>query len=347
MKRRLFLKTVGGIAGGAAISANHLSATEYNFPTDQQESNAGLPRRPLGQTGEQLSIIGFPANCLRHYDQKESTSGIRKAIERGVNYIDVAPAYGRDGECEIKLGIGLEGLRNRVFLASKTKKRDKQGARKELETSLKRLKTDYLDLYQMHFLARMEEVNQAFGPGGAMETMIKAKEEGIIRNIGFSAHTTIAAIAAMNEYKFDTVMFPINFVEHFAFGFGQAVLELAHNQGVSVIAIKPTSAGAWPEDVSRKDRNWWYRIIDDEPNLGRALRFSLSQKNVVSAIPASFLNHFDSVITSPRIDEPIIRSEMEELHAFARTSNSHFLKEQKRGLMGSLHRLSRWDSRMG
>ncbi|MHC4544103.1 MAG: aldo/keto reductase, partial [Planctomycetota bacterium] len=104
---------------------------------------------------------GFPGLALVHYDQDRCNAGLHDAFKRGVNYFDVAPAYG-NGEAEIKMGIGLQGIdRSRIFLACKTKKRDKEGARKELERSLERLKTDYFDLYQLHHLRWPKEVKQA------------------------------------------------------------------------------------------------------------------------------------------------------------------------------------------
>ena len=334
MKRRLFLKTVGAASGIALYTKNLFAKSSLSSGENKQAEM--LPRRQLGQTDDYLSIVGFPGNSFRHYEQAECTEGIRRAVDRGVNFFDVAPAYGKDGECEIKMGVGLQGLRDQVFLACKTKKRDKAGAREELETSLKRLKTDHFDLYQMHFLSKMSEVEQVFGPGGAMETFVKAKEEGLIRNIGFSAHTTVAAMATMSEFKFDTVMYPINFVEHFNFGFGAAVLERAHNQGVSVIAIKPTSGGGWAEDVARADQKWWFQVINDQPLLDLALRFSLSQKNVVSAIPASFLDHVDNVITAAHNFNPITKPELKELLALARDQKSLFMEQQKRGLSSTM-----------
>ena len=346
MKRRNFIKTAGGVASGIALHVKHLSAAMTISP-GEYTSNGMLPRRELGNTGEQLSVIGFPGNGLRHYDQQESTAGILKAIERGVNFFDVAPAYGKDGEAEKKMGVALQGHRDKVFLACKTKKRDAAGAREELERSLKRLKTDHFDLYQMHFLASLTEVEQAFGPGGAIETLVKAREEGKVRYLGFSAHTTVAAMTAMNHFKFDTVMYPVNYVEHFSFGFGHAVLELARNQGVSVIAIKPTSGGSWSDDVPREQRRWWFKVIDDQTELNMALRFSLSQKNVISAIPASFLDHLDMTITAAEAYKPISKKELTALHGLAKTRTPVFLQQQKRGLMGHHNPHDHDESMMG
>jgi aryl-alcohol dehydrogenase-like predicted oxidoreductase len=156
MKRRTFLKTVGSIATGSALGVQSILGAEQAISTGivEIEKVAGLPRRVLGRTGRKVSIVGFPGLALIHYDQDRCNAGLHRAFEQGVNYFDVAPAYG-NGEAEIKMGIGLQGLdRSKIFLACKTKMRDKEGALEELERSLKRLKTDYFDLYQLHHLRR-------------------------------------------------------------------------------------------------------------------------------------------------------------------------------------------------
>jgi len=203
----MFLKTVGGAASAAALGIPRI------FVAAEPAPKAGaLERRPLGRTGMKVSVVGFPGLALAKLDQEKCTAALHSAFDRGVNFFDVAPAYG-NGDAEIKMGIGLQGLdRDKYYLACKTKKRDKAGAQIELERSLQRLKTDHFDLYQLHHLVRPAEVADAFGAEGAMEVALKAKQEGKIRFIGFSAHTTKGALAAMRAFKFDTVMFPINFV---------------------------------------------------------------------------------------------------------------------------------------
>jgi len=164
MERRSFLKAVGGATGGLALGLERVNGAEPS--AGDVERVAGLPRRVLGRTGQKLSVVGFPGLALIHYDQAECTAALHSALERGVNYYDVAPAYG-NGQCETKMGIGLEGLdRNSYFLACKTRKRDKAGAREELEQSLKLLKTDHFDLYQLHHLRWKDEVDQALGRTG-------------------------------------------------------------------------------------------------------------------------------------------------------------------------------------
>ncbi len=321
MDRRSFLKVVGGTAGGLAVAAPAGRAAEA-------QPEFKLPRRMLGRTGQKVSVVGFPGLALIHGDQQAAGEGIRKAFERGVNYFDVAPAYG-NGDAEIKMGIGLEAIdRSRIFLACKTNKRDKQGAREELERSLVRLKTTCFDLYQLHHLRTPAEVAQALGPGGALETLLEAKKEGKVKHLGFSAHTTKGALAAMRGFRFDTVMFPISFVEYFLLGFGKPVLELAGEQGMGVLAIKALSRGAWPEGVERT-RKWWYRSMETPREIGLALRFVLSQTNVAAGIPPSFLDLLDKAVTAAESYTPITEAETAELRTLAGTCTSIFESEEK------------------
>lgn len=328
MKRRSFLKAVSGVVGGSALGVQSVAGGQEPAAKTEQEKLASLPRRALGRTGKKVSIVGFPGLALVHYDQQRCTAGIHDAFQRGVNYFDVAPAYG-NGDAEAKMGIGLEGIdRSSYFLACKTKMRDKQGAREELERSLERLKTDYFDLYQLHALRRPEEVKQALGPGGAVETFLKAKEEGKVRQLGFSAHTTKAALAALNGFHFDTVMFPINFIEFFTLGFGKPILELANQKGVAVLAIKPMCRGAWPEGVERT-RRWWYRPVEDDNEISLALRFTLSQKCVAAGIPPAFLDLADKAIEAARSYRPITDAETDRLRKLAQTCQSIFRREEE------------------
>jgi len=332
MKRRAFLKTVGGAAGMAALGVPRLFSAD-----DPVERVAGVPYRRLGRTGKKLSVVGFPGLALVHCEQEEGTTAIRKAFERGINYFDVAPAYG-NGTCETKMGVGLQGLdRDRYFLACKTKKRDAEGARKEMENSLKELKTDHFDLYQLHHLVRPAEVKQALGPDGAVEAILKAKEEGKVKHIGFSAHTTKAALEVMKGFRFDTVMFPINFVEYYTRGFGEEVLELAAEQGAGVLAIKPLSWGTWPAGMKR-NREWWYRSVETPEEIRLAMRFALSQRSVVAGIPPSFVDLLDRTIEAVKTYEPIDSSAIAKLKEMADGRGSLFLREEQQVALNSPYR---------
>ena len=322
MKRRSFLKAIGGFAGGCYLGKSIVLGAEPNLP-GKEEKNVEMPKRVLGKTGQKISIIGFPGLALAKQSQDEDTNALHTAYEQGINYFDVAPTYNK-GASEISMGIGLQGIdRNKIFLSCKTQKRDKEGAREELERSLKRLKTDYFDLYQLHAISRPEEVQRALGPGGAMETFLKAKEQGKVRYLGLSAHTTKGALAALNGFKFDTIMFPINFIEFQQIDFGKAVLELAKKQGVGVISIKAISGGAWPRG-SQRTREHWYRPLENDDEIAMAIRFSLSQDSVATTIPTGFLDLFYKTIPAGKSYTKITEAEEKKLEESARSALSVF-----------------------
>jgi predicted aldo/keto reductase-like oxidoreductase len=298
MKRRTFLKTVGTAAGGVALGYRPLFANPADATRKLIPHASGLPRRVLGRTGAKISIIGYPGLALSKVSQEDATAALHAAFKRGVNYLDVAPAYG-NGDAEIKMGIGMVGLpRDEIFLSCKTKMRDAGGAQAELDRSLVRLKTDYFDLYQLHVMASREDVQKVFAPGGAMETLVKARQEGKVRWLGFSAHTKESALELLKQFKFDTVMYPVNFIEHFTHQFDPEVLELSRQEGAAVIAIKPISAGSWKKGEQRTRNNYWYKPLEDQREIDLALRFALSLDPVVSALPISFTDLADKSITA-------------------------------------------------
>jgi len=326
MDRREFLKAAGAAAGSCTMGSETLwaagqpGAGEAGAP----DAVAGLPRRVLGRTGEKISVVAFPGLALARLTQEQATAGVHQAFDQGINHFDVAPAY---GDAELKMGPALQGLdRSRIFLSCKTNMRDAEGARRELGRSLTRLQTDHFDLYQMHHIRWTQEVQQALGPGGALETFLKAKEEGKIRHIGFSAHTTRGALEMMKGFAFDSVMFPISYVDYLNWGFGRAVLETARDKGVAVLAMKAIYAGAWPEGAT-KTRPWWYRPLEKDEEIDLALRFALSQPGVVTGIPTSYLDLVDKCIRSARSYRPVTEAEIDKLRGLAAGCGSVFRKE--------------------
>src|ERR1700722_17363356 len=152
-----------------------------------------MQRRVLGKTGRELSIVGLGGVVFVGLDQPESDRLVAEAIDSGITYFDVAPSYGAEQETEKRLGPALAKYRQDAFLACKTGRRDRAGAEEELNRPLNHLHTDYFSLYQLHAITTVEEVQQAFGPDGDMETFIEAQAAGKIRHIGFSAHSVEAA----------------------------------------------------------------------------------------------------------------------------------------------------------
>jgi predicted aldo/keto reductase-like oxidoreductase len=243
---------------------------------------AALPRRPY-KSGIELSIIGFGGIVVCGQEQAAADREVAQAFDRGVNYFDVAPSY-FDGEAEIKLGNALQPYRSRVFLAEKTTQRDAKGARAELERSLERLHTDHFDVYQFHAVGSMKDAEQILGPGGAAETFVKARQEGKVRFLGFSAHHAEAALRLMDALPLDSVLFPVNFNAWERGSFGPQILAKAKEKGMARMALKALALGQWPKGAKRTSEKCWYQPVDDRETAALALRFTLNQE-ITAAIP--------------------------------------------------------------
>ena len=281
MKRRVFLKQAA-ITAAAVASANHLAAAK---PSAQP-----IPRRALGKTGEHLSIIGFGGIVVMNEESGAANNIVAEAVDRGVNYFDVAPSYGNAQE---RLGPALAPYRKNCFLACKTDGRLKEDSRKDLEDSLRLLKTDHVDLYQFHALTKMTDLEKVLGPGGAIETMEAAKKEGKIRYIGFSVHSVETALAALDRYNFDTVLFPVNWVLFSQANFGPQILKRAQEKQMGILALKGMAKTTWAADQRKNhpEPKCWYQpaAFPEEASLG--LRWTLSHP-ITAAIPPGDEKYF-------------------------------------------------------
>ena len=300
MTRREFLKMLGMGLGAATLGG---------VGGEAAARPGVLHRRALGNTGRALSVIGLGGIVVMQAEQEEANEIVAWAVGKGVNYFDVAPTY---GDAQDRLGPALQPYRDRAFLACKTGKRDAAGAREELEHSLEMMRTDHFDLYQLHGLRTIEETEQALGPGGALETFRKARDEGKVHLIGFSAHSTEAAELAFSRFDFDTVLFPFNAVCAENGNFGPRVLELAHEKGASCLALKTLAWQPWPEGVERKYPKCWYQPQDD-PEIARLLvRYTLGL-GVVAAVPPGDARLFRLAVESALNYEPLSGRELSGL----------------------------------
>jgi predicted aldo/keto reductase-like oxidoreductase len=268
-----------------------------------------MERRELGKTGERLSIVGFGGIVAAKVTQKEANYYVGEAIDNGINYFDVAPTY---YDAEDRMGPALEGKRQNIFLACKTEDRTKAGARALLEQSLRKLNTDYFDLYQLHAVTNLEDVEKIFGIEGAMETFLKAKAEGLIRHIGFSAHSEEAALALMDKFEFDSVLFPINWVNIFNSNFGPKVIEKAKGKGMGILALKGMAKTSLTEGKVNKYPKGWYEAIDNKELASLAYRFTLSQP-ITAAIPPGDIEHLRWAIEAAKDFKPVTVEEIEYL----------------------------------
>lgn len=281
-------------------------------------NSSTLPRREFGKTGVQLSIIGLGGVALWDVPQDHANRMVAEFVERGVNYFDVAPTY---GDAQDKLGPALEPYRKNVFLACKSGKHTAGEVEAELKNSLKVLRTDYFDLYQLHGMTDVvTDVDAAFAKGGPMEYLIEAKKSGVIRHLGFSAHSVAAALAAMDRFPFDSVLFPVNFVTYYAGKFGPQIMEKAQACGVARLAIKAMALRRWPENSPERSKypKCWYQPLTDPREAELALRFTLSQP-ITAALPPGNEALFRLALDwAPRFT-PVAAAELQELEALAAT----------------------------
>jgi aryl-alcohol dehydrogenase-like predicted oxidoreductase len=273
---------------------------------------AQIPKRPY-QDEIRLSILGLGGMLLVNMEQSVANGIVAEALDRGVNYFDVAPFYG-NGEAERKMGIALASHRNSIFLACKTMERSAKGAQAELEQSLRHLRTEHVDLYQFHSLTSPDEVDEIFASGGAMEAFQRAKKQGKIRYIGFSAHSVEAALAMLDRFQFDSILFPVNFICYARGNFGPQVMAKAKEMGVARLAIKAMAHGPWRKSDKREYPNCWYRPIDDRSLAKQALRFTLSE-GVTAAVPPGDEGLFRMALDLAQDLPPLSPTEREQLLA--------------------------------
>ena len=241
---------------------------------------------------------------------KEEESFVRFFIDRGVNHIDVAPTY---GDAEFRLGRWVKEYRKNLFLGCKTGKRTKKEASEELKRSLAQLQTDYLDLYQLHGLDDPEELKVALGENGAMNTMLEAKQQGIVKNIGITSHNPENILRALAAFDFDSVLFPVNYVlraHPVPTNNYEPVLSLTKQRNLGVIAMKSMAKGPWP--TGKKTHNCWYQPFQTQKEVDEALWFTLSQ-GVTTAATSSDQQVARMMIDAAERYTPMKKSEQQEL----------------------------------
>ena len=314
MKRRKFVTI-------SAMSVPLISMFPASLSAITREMFKGkIEKRSLGKTGEKLSMIGFGGIVVKDATTKESAARVKEAIDHGINYFDVAPSY---GNAEEMLGPALEPYRKDLFLACKTGERKKEGARRELEQSLKHLKTDHFDLYQLHAVTSLEDVDTIFSEGGAMETFLEAKKEGKVRFLGFSAHSVEAAMALMDRFDFDTILFPFNYATWYAGNFGPQVMEKANKKGMGILALKSMAWRPWEEGEERTNSKTWYKPHTDPEKAKKGLRFTLSHP-VTAAIPPGHEDLFSMALKLAKDFKPMDKQEIVEIKEKGMNTNPLF-----------------------
>jgi predicted aldo/keto reductase-like oxidoreductase len=199
-----------------------------------------------------------------------------------------------------------------VFLACKTTERKRDGVWRELEQSLKYLETDQFDLYQLHAVTKTDDVETIFSDTGALKAFLEAREQGLIRFIGFSAHSVEAAMLLMDGYGFDTILFPTNYATWYAGNFGPQVLQRAHEKGMGILALKAMAGRRLEQGEEKTHPKCWYQPLADPEEALLGLRFTLSHP-VTSAIPPGDENLFKMALDLHSRIKPLKEEEVLEI----------------------------------
>jgi len=280
-----------------------------------------MEKRRLGKTGHMSSVLTFGAAALGQVSQQEADAAIELAVKHGVNHFDVAPTY---GEAELRLGPWMEKNRKEIFLGCKTTERSEAGAWESLQRSLQRLRVEYFDLFQFHGVNDLETLNAVLGPGGALEAVLKAREQGLVRYIGITGHRPFVQVEALNRFPFDTVLFPLNRVlaaRRNDYSDFSILLDQAKQKDVGMIGIKAIAKRPWqsPTHVYRT----WYEPFDEQTDIDKSLWYALSQ-GITTAPMASDVSLWPMLLDSAERFQPMNSEEQAAVVFEARRYQSIF-----------------------
>ncbi len=276
-----------------------------------------MQTRRFGRTGHMSTVVIFGAFAVGWSDQRETDETMELLLARGVNHIDVAPSY---GEAELRLGPWLESHRADFFVGCKTQLRGRQEARDELHGSLERLRIDRFDLFQLHAVTTMDELEQCFASGGSLEAIVDARREGLTRYIGITSHgweAPAVLMSALDRFDMDSILFPVNFKMWADDEYrrqAETLLQRAAAKDVGSMAIKAVARGPW--DGREQRYNTWYEPFDEPRAVEQALGFALSQP-VTGAISAGDARLLPAILDAAERFAPMDAAEQAELMATA------------------------------
>lgn len=254
----------------------------------------------LGKTGLKISRLGFGGIPIQRVDAATTKELVKSMAEKGINYIDTARGY---TVSESYLGEALEGLRDKFVLATKSMARTKEAMAKDIEISLGNLRTDYIDLYQVHNPG-MKDLDTVTAPGGALEALMEAKEAGKIGHIGLTAHSVEVFEKALTLPWVETIMFPYNIVE----SQGEELIKKCKEQNVGFIAMKPLAGGA----------------IEDG---ALAVRYICSNPNVTVVIPGMYdLKEIDQNMAAAENEGPLTEEELAKIADVKKQLSGNFCR---------------------
>ncbi|HUU78750.1 MAG TPA: aldo/keto reductase [candidate division Zixibacteria bacterium] len=235
----------------------------------------------FGRTKHKSSRIIFGGYALSNVTQKEANDVLEVLLEYGINHIDTAPMYGKS---EKLIGSWMTNHREDFFIATKTRSRSYKGAKKNLSDSLEALNVEYIDLWQMHGLTNPQGWEKAMGPGGTLEAFIEAREEGLVRFLGVTAHGGKSAIMhnqSLKRFDFDSVMLPYNFSQMQEIKYKesfQELINLCHQRNIAFQTIKSIARRPW-ESESKTHNTYFYQPLENKDAIEKAIHWALGLQN--------------------------------------------------------------------
>ncbi len=261
-----------------------------------------MERRRLGRTGHESSVLIYGAAALGEVTQEVADTSVQEALDAGINHFDVAASY---GDAELRLGPWMPRIREQVFLATKTGDRDAEGAWRSINTSLERLQTDHVDLLQLHAIGDLAELDLVTGKGGALESALRAQDEGLVGAVGITGHGDGAPathLEALRRHPFATVLTPMNVVLHRDAEFRAAYEELADEvarQDAGLMLIKTVARQNWARGEEHRYATW-YEPFDDRASITAAVSWALSLPGVTGLATPGDVSLLGMVVAAER-----------------------------------------------
>jgi aryl-alcohol dehydrogenase-like predicted oxidoreductase len=276
-----------------------------------------MEQRLFGRSGHRSTVAIFGAAAFWDVTQTAADAVMEQVIAAGINHIDVAPSYGL---AEERLGPWLARERERFFVGCKTTERTQAGAAAELRRSLDRLRMDSFDLYQIHAVTTLAELEAATAKGGALDAIVQAKEHGLTKAIGITGHGVDSPnlfIEALRRFDFDSVLFPVNYIQYANPDYQRSAEELiglCNQRNVAIMAIKSITRAPWGDRPH--SHTTWYEPFADPEHIQAAVNFVLSQ-NVTGLCTVGDTQVLPLVLAACENFSPLTQPEQEELIASA------------------------------
>src|ERR1700758_4103605 len=325
--RRSFLKTTGALTAAALTTALPTIS-----PAAETAKPQPMPTRNLGKTGYKVGIfsLGGQAALEHAHNEDAAVPIIERALDLGINYIDTSSIYGGPERwSEQYVGKVMKTRRNEAFLATKTKERTRDGSMQMIEKSLQLLNTDHVDLWQLHDIGTMYDVNEVFAKGGAMEALLEMQQQKVVRYIGITGHyRPDSLIECINRHDFDTILMAMNAADPHHYSFSEALLPLAVEKQMGIIGMK--IPGRWrllstwtPPPIEQQKHSWEGMTIQTSSpgtlKMSEALYYTLSRPVSTVIIGCDSIAQLEENVQLAREFTPLNEKQQTELVARAET----------------------------